>query len=300
MADRLEAASVERRIATAQAHLTSAEQTLAERRQALAEDEKDLHRLEHLSWSRILVALRGQHATAVERERAERDAAAYAAREAESRAAVALAELTAARNRLLALGDTEAAYAAAIDAKETWAAEHDPRTTALLTALAERRGALAEEERELREAHDAGVTAHQALADAASMLSSAHSWSAWDTFMGGGLVTDLIKHDRLDTVGQDLARANVALRRFSDELDDLGTSGVQGVDLSPLLTAFDVWFDNIFSDWAVLNRIEDARGRVGDAATKVRELVRGLRGRRQAVADELTRLVAERERLLTG
>lgn len=280
--------------------MRAAETVLGERRAALAREETDVERLEHLSWTRIVAGLRGRHATDLERETAERDGARFAMREAEARLEQARTELAAARTSLTELGDTEAAYRAALASKEEWVGRHAPRIASELDRISERRGALEAEQRESKEADDAGVTAHRLLVAASELLGSAESWSAWDTFMGGGLITDMVKHSRIDDVRAQLRKADLGLRAFARELADLNQTAVARLDIPNGLAFFDVVFDNIFSDWAVLRRIGDAHRQVGETANGVRTVVARLRTRQTEIATELDDLIRERERLLTA
>lgn len=300
IANQAEAASRRRRIESAEMQLDVTAASLNERRAAMNEEETDVERLERLSWTRVVAALRGNHATELERTVAERDAARYALREAEVRHQQAEAELEAAVNRLDELGDTRARYVAALAAKEEWVAQHAPAQATRLAEIAERRGVLEAEYRESKEADHAGVTAHKLLVSAERLLSSAKSWSSWDTFMGGGLITDMVKHGRMDDARAQLRDVDDALRRFGRELADVKVQGLPALELSTMLKAFDVWFDNIFSDWMVLSRIQDAAARVDEAKAQVHAVVVGLRERRQQVSDELAALIEERERLLTS
>lgn len=298
-ADRAEAALRRRRVARAEEGVRDTGVTLDERRAALAREETDVERLEHLSWARIVAGLRGRHASDLERETAERDAARFAMREAEARHEQAKTELAAAQSALVELGDTDAAYRAALSSKEEWASRHAPQVATGLDRIAERRGALEAEQRESKEADDAGVTAHRLLAAASERLGSAEAWAGWDTFMGGGLITDMVKHSRIDEVRAQLHQADLALRAFARELADLNQAAVDRLDIPGGLSFFDVVFDNIFSDWAVLRRIGDAHRQVQETAERVRAVVTGLRTRRAEIAAELDDLARERERLLT-
>jgi len=300
VADHAEAGARRRRLASAEELVRTCEVTLEERRAALLAEESDVERLEHLSWARVVASLRGRHATDLERETAERDAARFATREAEARLDQAKAEAMAARWSLRELGDTEAAYRAALSSKEEWANRHHPALADDLARIAERRGLLEAERRETREADDAGVRAYQLLVTVSQHLGSAESWSAWDTFMGGGLITDTIKHSRIDDARAELREADRALRVFARELADLNEQTRAALEISVGLELFDVVFDNIFSDWAVLRRIQDAQRGVRETAHDVRRLVDGLRKRAAEIDGELDALTAERERLLTA
>lgn len=300
IADRVEAASRRTRIEAAQQRLAETSATLADRRSTAVHEETDVERLEKLSWTSVVSRLTGNYATDVERESAERDAARYALREAEVRHQRAQTELAAATARLEELGDTEATYVAALAAKETWALSHSPDHAARLSEIAERRGVLEAESRESREADDAGVTAHQKLTEALTQLSSAGAWSTWDTFGGGGLITDLVKRSKMDAAVDELRDAELSLRTFASEFADLNLEAVKGLDLGFALETFDVWFDNIFSDWAVRSRIKDADARVHEIAAQVKKVVDGLRTRRREIDVELNGLALERARLLSA
>ena len=299
IADRTEAGSRRRRLTSAEELVRTCEITLDERRAALQQEESDVERLEQLSWARVVASLRGRHATDLERETAERDAARLAAREAEARLDQARAEAAAASRSLRELGDTEAAYRAALASKEEWASRHDPVLADDLARVAEHCGLLEAERRETREADDAGVLAYRLLVTVSKHLGSAESWSAWDTFMGGGLITDAIKHSRIDDARAELREADRALRLCARELADLNEKTRASLEISVGLELFDVVFDNIFSDWAVLRRIQDAQSSVRETAHDVRRLVDGLRKRATEIDNELGALAAERERLLT-
>lgn len=62
--------------------------------------------------------------------------------------------------------------------------------------------------------------------------------------------------------------------------------------------AFDVWFDNIFSDWSVKSRIDQAARRTAEAAGMVHEIRTRLAAQRREVEARVAELTSRRERLL--
>jgi hypothetical protein len=177
---------------------------------------------------------------------------------------------------------------------------HAPDVAARITELATRRGVLLAEDAEAREAHAAGVEAMQLLGQADQLLASAGSWATWDTFGGGGMLTDMMKYDKLDQVGRVLRGADVALGRFSRELADLRMAGVEAVGLDGMTRTFDVFFDNFFTDMRVRSRIQEAQYRVADALSRVERTLREVGERGRAIAAELEDLGRRREELLLG
>lgn len=297
---RREAEGLRERLDAATTHADDTTARVQWARDRLTSERGDVVALESLSWSRILSTLKGSHATDLEREQAERDAARYALADAEARDDLAWRDVEAAQAQLDALGDVDQAYADALADKEEWADRHDPAVGRDLIELAERRGVLSAEDQKGREAFDAGITARTHLLHARELLGSAQSWSTWDTFGGGGLVTDLVKYDKLDQVGDALRRADHALGRFSRELADVDVSGVEAVNLDGMTRTFDVFFDNIFTDLRVRSRIQDAGRRVEQALRSVEDTLHALHLRGLAIADELATLTERRESLLAA
>ena len=298
---RREAEGLRARLAAAEQHAESTAGRVRAAAAQLADEDRDVTRLERLSWPRVLSALRGTHATDHDRESAERDAARYRLADAEARDAAARRDVDDARARLEGLGDTEATYRAALDARERDLTTAGGSATASeLAELAARRGALRAEDAEGREAFEAGMQARELLRRAAGLLDSARSWSTWDTFGGGGLLTDLAKYDRLDQVAEVLRHADAALVRFSRELADLRLAGVDAVHLDGFTRTFDVFFDNLFTDLAVRERIRDAEARVRRALTVVESTLQGLSERGREIATEQASVEERRERLLLG
>lgn len=278
-----------------------ARQRVADARTRLADEHADVAALESLSMTRILAGLRGRRDAELDRERAEAAAAEYAVAEAEARLAAEEREIASLEARVADHGDLDARRTALLDQREQ-EVRADPAAAASerLTALVGRVGELSARATQLAEADAAGRAAHQALQEAARHLGSAGSWATYDTFFGGGLLADIAKHDKLDRAGALMQRADAALRSLATELADVGIGPVEGVGITELTRTLDVWFDNIFSDWAVRDRIAQASDRVQQLLAQVVAIGQDLERRQQETAEQLASSEAERERLLTS
>jgi hypothetical protein len=297
---RAEHRDLQQRRAGAGGYLHSVEQRVAELRTKLGTEEQDVERLESFSPTRIWAGLKGSHLVDLDRERAERDAARYAVAEAEARREAAHRDVESIEAQIAALGDVEGDYARALAAKEEWALAHDAGVAAALADIAEQRGELLARDREAAEAQSAGHEALTLLGQALSLLGSAESYSTWDTFLGGGMLSDMAKYNKMDQATAALHRADVALARFSRELADVGHGAVGSVAVDGLTRTFDVFFDNIFSDMAVRSRIQDAARRADQTAAAVHEALARLDATRMDVARQLEELRVRRDGLLTG
>lgn len=191
-------------------------------------------------------------------------------------------------------------HARALAAKEEWALAHDAGVAFALGEIAEQRGELLARDREVAEAQSAGHEAFTLLGQALSLLGSAESFSTWDTFLGGGMLSDMAKYNKMDQATDALHRADVALARFSRELADVGHGAVGSVAVDGLTRTFDVFFDNIFSDMAVRSRIQDAARRADQTAAAVHEALARVEVTREDVARRLEELRVRRDELLTG
>ncbi len=298
VAAREELAQLTRRLDGSAPHLADLEKHVADARLILEDETADVERLESFSAAKIWAHLKGSHATDVERETAEREAARYAVAEAEARRDAMQRDRAAIESRMRELGDVEERYRRAMADKEAWVTANGSESAVALAELAERKGELAALDREAREAHAAGRAAHDLLSQAASLLGSAGSWSTWDAFGGGGLLTDMMKYDKVDRATETLRRADLALSAFSRELADVNLPQVQGVQVDSMMRTFDVWFDNIFSDMAVRSRIEDAARRVAQALRQVELALAALEQKGRDIARDTAGLDKRREELL--
>jgi DNA repair exonuclease SbcCD ATPase subunit len=265
---------------------------LARRRVEHAGEQADVDKLEGMSLTRVVAALSGSRNDRLARERAEADAARYRLAEAQARLDALGRELAAAQARLDQLATAPADFAAVLDEKER--ASGDPR----LLQLAEERGRLTAELRELGEASRAADAAEHALAQVADRLGSASSWSTYDTFFGGGVIGSAVKHNRLDEAAMAAAHADQRLAVLKTELADVRMTG-PSLRIGELTRFVDVWFDNIFTDLAVRDRIKQAQENVARVSGLVRDLNADLQQRAAGVRARLAAIEAERRDLLT-
>lgn len=133
-----------------------------------------------------------------------------------------------------------------------------------------------ERRNEIQEAIRAGERALESLESARKQLESARKWGYFDMF-GGGLVTTMVKHSRLNDASSYLEQARSDLRRFKKELGDISEFGSLGIEVGDFLSFADFFFDGIVADWMVQKKIEDAESKVEAAVIRVNGLLRSLR-----------------------
>lgn len=196
------------------------------------------------------------------------------------------------------LGDVEAAYQAAYRAKLDWLRRNDPANGAEIARLEGEMLACGNRRREIAEAVAAGRAAYALAEDAKKELSSAEGWGTWDVF-GGGLLADAIKHDKLQNAQRTIYSLQNALSNFRTELADVG--GIDA-DLTVTMNGFikfaDYFFDNIFTDWAVLDRIRNSLANVSDVCGRISSVIWRLEALDEAEQEKQNALQAALDRLV--
>lgn len=129
--------------------------------------------------------------------------------------------------------------------------------------------------KEIREAIDAGGKAVSVTDSILSELDQAEGFGTWD-MVGGGMLADLAKHSHLDNAQAGIERLQTALRRFRNELTDVQIDAQMQVNIDGFLRFADYFFDGIFADWAVMQRIAGAKERVRSVRSQIRSVLKQL------------------------
>jgi len=273
---------------------------LADLQRTLQMEQSDVRRLEKLSPTKIWATLRGDTADRLAIERAEADAARLAVAGAQARLDSAIADDTRLRSEHDAMRDADHAYGEALAAYEVALHAVGGRDAAELTEIADSLGVAAARQRDIAEAVDALRATRAALDEAFVKLDSAGGWSTYDTFFGGGFVADMVKHSNISEATEAFTEVNRALERLSTELADLGTSTVDSVEISDTLAVFDVLFDNILSDWMVMDRISQARANAEKLDDRLTQLAEQLATSAVETSTRIGTLLERREAILTA
>lgn len=128
-----------------------------------------------------------------------------------------------------------------------------------------------ENRQEVREAIAAADMAIMSLERARKELDSARRWGLWDIF-GGGLLSTLGKHSRMDEANAAMNEAKRHLRNLKRELLDVRVSEDFKLDVGNFLSFADYFFDGFVADFMVQSRINDALEQVEEAITKIRNI----------------------------
>lgn len=257
-------------------------------RQVKLEEQKDVERLEGRSLAAFFYYVAGKREQQLDIERRE----AYVARvkyDAALREQEAiLHDIQEAEADLLALGDLNARYKQLLESKsDAIRAAGSPWADALI----EKEQSLAflrEQEKALLEALDVGRTAISITDAILDKLGSAEDWGTFD-ILSGGILADVVKHDQLDEAQSLIESLQVQLQRFNKELADVTIRRDLQVSIDGILRFADCFLDNLLTDIAVLEKIQQARSQVTETRDQILSILRKLTDSLESASHLLSR-----------
>lgn len=149
-------------------------------------------------------------------------------------------------------------------------------------------------------------SAYSDLNYAYDQIHSASNYATWDTFFGGGMFVDSIKHSKMSNARDIVNRAHRSID-LARNLDP----NIPGIDafVDDISWFWDGFFDNIFTDWASMNKInqsmtsvQGALNQLGNVRTRVQNDISHAQGELQTlnsrVATTRENLLRERTRMI--
>ena len=261
------------------------------------QEQADVEKLEGRSLAAFFYNVIGKMDEQLNKEREE----AYAARVKHDGAARELAaaeeDLARYEAELSGLRACERQYDAVLREKASAVKGAGGATAEEILKLEERLAFLGSQGRELREAASAGNSALRTANQVLSSLDSAEGWGTWDLF-GGGLISDLAKHSHLDEAQGNIEHLQSQLRRFKTELADVKISADMQVNVDGFLRFADYFFDGLFADWAVLDKINQSQERVRSTQRQIESVLSRLRDMQRAVEQEQVQLQSRLDALV--
>ena len=155
------------------------------------------------------------------------------------------------------------------------------------------------QKREIREAIDAGAAAFDTAQGIQDSLHSAEGWGTFD-LLGGGILTDIAKHSHLDQAQAQIQQLQNDLRRFETELADVTIQAELHVSIDGFLRFADYFFDGLFADWAVLDKIGQAQSNVRRTQQQIQEALDRLTRMDAAADGQIDRLTREMDALVSS
>jgi len=232
------------------------------------DEQADVDRLEGRSLASFFYNVIGKMDERLNKEREE----AYAARVKYDAAARELEEIDGdirrCESELSGLRGCEREYEATLREKANAVKSAGGAHAEDILKLEERHAYLESQKKELREAISAGNSARSTAEGVLSSLDSAEGWGTWD-LLGGGLLADMAKHSHLDEAQGAIERLQSQLRRFKTELADVTIHADMQVNVDGFLRFADYFFDGLFADWAVMDKISQSKSQVQSTKNQI-------------------------------
>ena len=166
-----------------------------------------------------------------------------------------------------------------------------PEGTALSEEIESRKKELFSVRKEIAEAIRAVEAVTALTLEAENKLSSAKSWSTYDTFFGGGIIGDLVKYSKLDEANQHIAEINSAAEHMQKELQDVDLALENKMEhIGGSERFFDIAFDNIFSDWSIRGKISSNLENIKAFLSELHTISEQLRGKMKEIDREISNL----------
>ena len=256
-------------------------------KETFAKESADVEKLQAESLSTFLKRLVGNYDKKLDKEMQEKLTA-------KMELDLSLALLLEAREDLAAIQTAVEQSTAQIKQLKDFLYRQDPHFREKITDEEIKRAQLNQELLELDEASAAGERALEGIDDALKDLDSADSFSTWDVFTDSSLIFDMMKYDKINKAEAKMSRLEQLLENYTKELKDLSLDTYLSYEkFSGMGKTFDIFFDNLFSDWDTKAKI----GRNIDMLETLGRSIIDLQGKLKLNRQELEKQIKESETL---
>ncbi len=255
-------------------------------------EQRDVDKLEGRSLANFFYAVTGQMEKQLDKEKQEAYAAAVKYDAAVCELEAVKKDIADINRMLMELRGSKERYQELMkkrqeELKNTHTAEGEK-----IIVLEERVTALESRNKEIKEALSAGKASLSLAEDILKSLNTAQNYGTWD-MLGGGLLADLGKHNALDEAQRRVETLQVSLRRFHTELADVKVYADMQVNIAGFERFADYFFDGLFTDWMVQNRISGSKSQIASTIKQLEDAVRKLENMEQSTTAEIKSSTAQ-------
>lgn len=262
------ARKLEAMLREAQQSLRDEENKCSTLQERLASEKSDVDKLEGLSLTGLFYSVLGNKVEHLAKEREEYLSAKLKYDQSEHAVEEASAEIDRLQNEQAQYTQVDTEYDRLMREKELLLVGGANEQAEKLLALSERLADLQSDRKELKEAIQAGQEALGSLQQVSTNLRSAANWGTWD-LLGGGMISTMAKHSKIDTAKQYAHEAQRRLRRFQEELADAGQRLGVSLEIGGFSKFADYFFDGLIADWVVQSKIQKASSACSTAISSV-------------------------------
>ena len=130
-------------------------------------------------------------------------------------------------------------------------------------------------------------------------LNKAESWANYDVWVKGGIFSHMAKYDHIDRAEADFNRLSSQLKELRKELSDININYVPGLsDIDSTTRTMDFWFDNIFTDLKVRNRIRDNIEQVRKVHGILSRVITNIESKKRELNQRVTEIEYQKNELI--
>ncbi len=282
---------------SAQNSLAAAKSKRARLKDFLAKEQSDVDALEGLSVTGLFFAMLGSKEQRLERERQELVAAKLKYDQVADTVEDLSGDVKRLKSEFLILENADSVYEQVLAEKAKHLSENESDTARMLIELAQQIADLTADEKELDEAAVAGQSALKSVEEIQATLASAANWGALDMF-GGGMLTTLAKHSKMDAAKDQARVAQRKLLQFEEELADADERLQLSLQIDGFSQFADYFFDGLISDWIVQSKIQKAKTECSETIFRVKAAIRQCQRRQDSIHSEIEVLVESKRALI--
>ena len=266
-------------------------------KKTMKREQADVDRLERTSLSSVFYAMLGKKEEMLDKEKVEAYAAKVKCDSAVEELKVLEDDLQQREAQLRDLIDCEQQYHALLQEKREAIKATDSLDAERIIQIEQQIAEQKNHKKEIKEAISAGTLALGAAISIVSSLDSAQSWGTYD-LVNGGLIAGMAKHSYLDEAQNKVITLQSQLRKFKTELTDVTIHAEMKVNVDGFLRFADYFYDGLFADWAVLDRIGRSKSSVMAVRTKIESALSKLKRMDAAVDQMIQQLEMERDNIV--
>ena len=264
------------------------EKKAADLKKIMEDEQEDVDRLNRKSLTAFLYRASGKMEEKLSKEEEEALAAVVKYDSAEKELQAVEEDIAYYEKQASGLPDCKIQYERMLEAKKEEIKESGNIEAEKILEMERQIAAIENRRKEVREAINAGERAHSIAEETLDGLKSAKNWGMVD-LIGGGIMSDVIKYDKLKSVKDRTSALQMALRTFRTELADV-SSQIEGplqVEVGEFLHFADYFFDGIFTDWMVYDKIKVSQERAEQTYSQIQGILEQLRKmQEQLLAEE--------------
>ena len=267
-------------------------------RVAFRKEQEDVEKLEGRSLANYFFQVVGKLDEKLDQERREAYAAKVKLDAAERELAGIESDIAEIQTQLNEIRVAEAQYKEELEKKRAVLKASGTAAADQIIEIEQKIAALEAQKKEIKEAISAGYSARSTADRILSELESADGWNTWDMFGGGGIITHMAKHSHLDEAQDLVSELQSKLRRFKTELADIQITANMQVNVDGFLRFADYFFDGLFADWAVGDKISQSMNSVSSTKSQISKTMDKLSQMEKVSDHEIAVLKAKLDELI--